>query len=500
MQNNVYINYSTSGLGTPATGEDFISGLMFYGINVYPSGFSNTGNTKEILSVSQANSLGITGNHIGEVRATGSTTILTAANIGDTITPAVITQTTTVSFGTYTVTTATAAATATGVVSMINAGSLTHGFTATASTATILVTAPAGTGIGANNYTFNNSSTTGITYSSTTFANGTASKIDFMNYHISEYFRANPTGDLWVMINTGSSSSSYAEIVTLQNTTNGKLRQLGIFENTAFSVNNCNAIQGQINTNVTNNKPLEVIYQPDFVSVTDLTNLVDLQTANAQNVTVCLAQDGANVGYGIWNANNRTKTVGSVGLTLGSVSKSLVSNSIAWVEQNNVDNVEMDTIAFANGQFYNDLNDNLITNIDSKQYTFLKKYVGAAGSYYNNDSTAIVITSDYSNVHNNRTIHKAARQVRSAMIPSIASPVYFNADGTIALVSIAHFKNVCSGALAQMVSSSEISQYAVIINAAQNVLSTKTLNITIQIVPVGVANIININLGFVLSV
>ena len=109
-------------------------------------------------------------------------------------------------------------------------------------------------------------------------------------------------------------------------------------------------------------------------------------------------------------------------------------------------------------------------------------------------------TSDYSNISNNRTIHKAARNVRARILPSLASPVFFNSDGSIALYSIAFFQDEANTALSFMQAAGEISQYNVIINAKQNVLSTKTLTMNVQIVPVGVANIININLGFVLSV
>lgn len=188
-----------------------------------------------------------------------------------------------------------------------------------------------------------------------------------------------------------------------------------------------------------------------------------------------------------------------LGAFLGKVSSAPVNESVAWVGKYNMDTAEYDTLAFANGTFYTALSDGTINNIDAKAYTFLKKYVGTGGSFFNNDTTAIAATSDYNSVHLNRTIHKAARNVRGQLLPSIASPIYFNADGTIALYSITHFQDQAKVALADMVSNGEISQYAVIINAKQNVLATKNLIMAIEIVPVGVANKITINLGFVLS-
>ena len=382
--NNVNIVYSQSGLGTPATGQDFISGLIFYGA---PANI-----TVECLSVADAEAVGITAH----------------------------------------------------------------------------------------------TSTTAATYT------------DVIHYHIAEYFRGNPTGDLHVIATTGASSaSSYSEITTMQLAANGVIRQVGVYEQVAFSGTNLALLQTQVTSLVANNMPLEVIYQPDFSTVSNLTALVDLSTLLYPNVSVCVGQDGAATGAGLYTTIG--KSIGIVGITLGAVSSAAVEESIAWVANFNMANVELATPAFANGNLYSTLSPNLITQIDAKQYVFLRTFVGITGSYFNNDWTANVPTSTYSSIHINRTIHKAARNVRAALLPSLASPVYFNADGTIAVTSVVNFQSLSNGALANMQSAGEISQFKTIINIKQNVLATKTLVMTLEIVPVGVANTITINLGFVLN-
>ncbi len=505
MANNVNIAYSTAGLGTPATGQDFISGMIFY-TSTYPSGFSSASPIQEILSVSQLAGLGITNGSIGETKATGSTTVTSTGSTGAIIT--LVVNTTVfgnVTIGSYTVlSTDTLSTVATGLAASVNANTLsTNGFTASATGAVVTVTAPVQTGVGGNSFVFANTFTGSATATNTTFTGGVASYNDPIYYHINEYFIANPTGDLWVMIQTGTSStSSYSEIVTLDNASQGLIRQIGIYEQLAFNTDNLALIQTQINSCITNNKPLEVIYQGDFSAVSNLTTLTDLTTLNAPNVSVVIGQDGGNTllggGYRLWLATN--KSIGILGITLGAVSSALVSTSIAWVQNFNMSNVEYNTLALANGAAYNAQADNLLNAIDSKAYIFLKKYIGLSGSYFNNQYTAIASTSSYCSIANNRTIHKASRQVRAALLPSLASPVYFNADGSIALYSIQFFESECESALNAMVSAGEISKYAVIINAKQNVLATKTLNITVQLLPVGTANIINISLGFVLSI
>ena len=325
-----------------------------------------------------------------------------------------------------------------------------------------------------------------------------ATELDAFHYHISEFFRENPTGDLWLTVNTATGASvSYADVLNTQNAANGQIRQTLVYEHGAtFSTSNVALLQIQAAACSAVNKPLEIIYQPNFYGLT-LSTLPDLSQQTAPNVSVCVGQDGAALGASLYTVLNYSIGIG--GIVLGAVSKALVSTSIAWVQNFNVSAVELDTIAFANGTLYSSLADAAITALDNKNYLFLRKFIGIAGSYINNDYTAIAQTSDYSAIHLNRTIHKVARQVRTQLLPSVASPVYFNKDGTMSTLSIAFFKSEAEVALGFMVSNGEISQYNVIINAAQNVLSSKILNINIQIIPVGVANTIDLTIGFVLS-
>jgi hypothetical protein len=504
MANNVNIIYSTAGLGTPAVGQDFISGMIFYN-SVYPSGFSATGNTQQIYSVAQAATLGITDTSIGETRASGTITITATGSVGSQITAQVNTTVFgLVTLGSYTViSTDTPSTVATGLAVAINANTISNGFSATSSTSGVTVSAPQQTGVGGTAFVFNNIIVGTLTATAGAFSGGVASTIDPLYYHVEEFFRGNPTGVLWCMITTGTSSSSaYSEITTLQNASSGIIRQIGIYEQVAFASANLSYMQTQVNTLTANNTPLEVIYQGDFSSVSNLSSLTDLSTLTCPNVTVTFGQDAGNTaiggGYRIWLATG--KSIGTMGITLGAISSALVSWNIGWVAQFNVDAVELDTLAYANGALLSAQAINLNNQIDAKQYCFVKKYVGISGSYFNNDYVSVSPTFVYNSIHLNRTIHKVARNVRAALLPSLAGPIQLNSDGTIALTTILFYDSEAQTALAAMKSAGEISQYATIINAKQNVLATSTLNMTVQVVPIGSANTIDVNLGFVLAV
>jgi len=338
----------------------------------------------------------------------------------------------------------------------------------------------------------------GITSTITTTSGGTASDLDVMHYHISEYFRAQPGGNLFVGV-FGTGSTDFSEITIMQNLADGKIRQVGIYKpSTTFATSQCADIQTQLNLCYTNHKPLEAIYQAHFTSSTDLTSLSDLHALTAPNVSVCIGQDGANLGSVLYSTFG--KSVGCVGITLGAVSKSAVNESIAWVSRFNMATSELDTLAFANGQLYSALSDGSIDAIDGKGYVFLKKHVGINGSYFDNPYTCASTTSDYCRIPNNRTINKAVRSLRSLLLPSMASPLLVNSDGTLSEDTIAYFNSLCHQALDVMVRNYELSAFGVTINPAQNVLSTSELIINVKLVPVGTADIITVNIGFATSI
>lgn len=497
MPNNVTINLGAGGLGRPLAGEDFISGYIHYTTSL-PSGFLTSDRIKQVFSLTDAENLGITDTSIGETKAIGIFTITNIGSNADTLSINVTTQTGTASLGIYTKAASETGTTqvATAVAVIINAGTSTHGYSATASTANVSVTAPRGSGVGGNAYLLSNLTTGTIATTGTTFTGGVASQIDVMHYNISEYFRAQPKGNLYVGVYTAS--TDFNEVVLIQNFSNGKIRQVGVYTQASFLTSDVAKLQTQADLNSANYKPLEVIYQADFHSVTDLTTLTDLHTLNAKNVSVTLGQDGNAKGKSLYLATG--KSIGCMGLTLGAVAFAKVSDSIAWVDKFNMSNVEMETLAFANGSLLTGLSDGLINNLDGKAYIFLKKFIGISGSYYDNPYTCVPVTSDYSRINNNRTVNKVSRGLRTFLLPALASPIKVNADGTLSEDVIASFKALCNRALDVMIRDGELSAFKVTINPAQNVLSTNQLFIDVKIVPVGTADEIIVNVGYTLAI
>ncbi|HWB93500.1 MAG TPA: DUF2586 family protein, partial [Puia sp.] len=144
--------------------------------------------------------------------------------------------------------------------------------------------------------------------------------------------------------------------------------------------------------------------------------------------------------------------------------------------------------------------DSLLSTLQDRRYIFLRKFVGIAGSYLNEESTAIAASSDYAYISDNRTIQKATRGIYASIVPALNSSFTLNSDGSIADTSAAYFTNLAEVNLIQMARDGEISAYKVIIDPTQNVLSTNTIVITAQIVKDGVARNIVVNIGYQQSI
>lgn len=515
MANDVIFNKGQGGLGRPLAGTDYISGLLFYSASL-PSGFSVNNRIKTVYSLEEAVNLGITNTSIGETKATATFLVTNKGASGDThkLTCAIIDSVNptaskaangVVTLCNYTQVAAdiiSVDTAATRLAAEINLGTPTHGFTAVATTATVTITAPAGQGIFLNSGTPYVSTIVG-TLAGTLTQNvvaGVASDIDILYYHVSEFFRVQPKGKLYIGVYATADATTFASVTLMQNFAQGEIKQLGIYQKTtAFATSQVTTLQAVLDALETNHKTISsVIYQADFSAVTDLTTLANLKLLSAKNVTVSIGQDGDNNGFKLWKATN--KSIGCMGTTLGAVALAKVNESIRWIAKFNMAAAEYDTLAFANGTLYTTVADGSITNLDSFGYNFLKKEIGLVGSYFSRPNTCIAATSDYTFIYNNRVIDKAIRGLRAFLLPQLASPLVVNADGTLSEDTIGFFNSLCDRALEVMQRDFELSAFSVTIDPSQDVLTDNELTIAVKLVPVGVADTITVNIGFALSI
>ena len=197
---------------------------------------------------------------------------------------------------------------------------------------------------------------------------------------------------------------------------------------------------------------------------------------------------------------------------MGAIARANVQESVAWVKQFNLftddfqeielgfgdTNLDVDD-AFVSVNAYESLSPTLLDELDDKGYMFPIKYAGREnGIYISRDQTCS--HGDFRTIARNRTINKSRRQVRSALLPYVNSPLMVNpSTGYLASSKITAFQTLIGDILSKMQAAQEISGYSVTIDEKQNVLVDDTLRIGYTIVPVGVATRIYVEEGLSLT-
>lgn len=522
MGNKITFNISSGGLGRAALGQDYVSGMVFYN-NSLPSGFTSNANILKFGSINDAINAGININYGGETKAIFKFQVTLGAT-GDVITVNFTEPgSSVVQLCKYTVlaTDTTSAILATSIANAISTNISNGGYKAAESTGGgnffVNITVRPGLGVYPNTgtplvNTVVGSTTLGSVSETTT---GVADVLAVYYYHINRFFTQNPGSTLYVGIFGVPSWSGYnfVEIYTMQKFAQGALRQIGMYINDATGGTNASlhsyitAMQGQVATLISQKQPLSVFIGADLHSMTAAA-FTDLSTLNSEHVSVVIGQDGAALGFALYNAYALSIT--NLGDVLGIVSRAQVNWDISWSQQFNlaIDGVENVIPAFATGELLSNLSSGTISSIDAFRFLFGHIFINnnPAGTFMNDSHTCTAYTSDFAYIENVRTYDKALRNLNAAYLGPLGSPITLQSNGTLTNASVAYFEGVGETVLNAMTSGNpnsglpELSAYSVAISPSQDVLATSNILVTISMIPTGSARTITINLSFAASI
>lgn len=332
------------------------------------------------------------------------------------------------------------------------------------------------------------------------WAAGAAGGVGIVEYHAREFFRIQPQGVLHLHVPDWTSAADYTAIRTLQAFADGKIRQMGIFTSDAALVTaTLDTIQAECEGLAADYMPLQVLYSFDGANF-DLATAADLRALSNNYVSVVIGEDGNADGAALATAQGYS--ISCLGAALGAVAAAQVNENIGWVKKFNVAGAtELTKPVFIDGTDVNTTALSLLSTLTDKGYIFLRTFIGRGGTYFNDAPTAVAATSDYAYIENNRTIEKAVRLVYARLLDELNAPVEIDPDsGQLSAEYIEHLKALGEQALVQMANDREVSGYAVLINPAQDVLSTSEVVVTVQIVPVGVSRKLTVNIGFTTNI
>ena len=506
---SVSIVLGNGGIGNAPTNTDYIRGLQLYG--TAPGSFATTA-CQAVTSLADAVAKGIALDYADETAAKGIVTISGSLTAGDTLTikvtePLPNGTSKVVTLGTGTApATPTATTFAAAVVAAINALTYSHGYTATNSSGAITITAKQGLGIALNSGTPISLTTTGsgtftITQQFGTGSGGATTGVYSQKavwyYHVSEFFRLQPNGKLWINF-ASSPTSNFAEVTDLITKSNGECLLVGVYSFTARTAAQVAAdltvLQAVADSAFAAYNYAAISYCPNIAAISDVSTLYNLQTYTNKFTTCLIAQDGKAKGAQLYV--NTGVSIGAIGALLGVSSKSATSQNIGEILTNNIsDGTEYDTPAYTNGVLINTTSSSFQTSLDAYRYVFMEKRTRVAGTWFTNDWTAVSTTNDYNRLSRVIPILKAAQGVYAGVVRYIKSRLFLKSDGTLTDDAINVFKSAIAPYLDAMVGV-DISDYVTYIDPAQNVLTTNSIAIVVRIVPVGMADFINVTLTY----
>lgn len=351
------------------------------------------------------------------------------------------------------------------------------------------------------------------------------SAINALIYHVSEFFRMNPNGTLYVGLVPDTADVTAASITALQNYTDGKIRQVGIL---TPALTNLAAYQTEAGILESNHKPLSIVIAPTgFIIAVSCTpassagtdgkyhNTLDITKTAVSAMAMSSLKDVANTKVANGRANvsvligtdldetlgaklGTYKGYGSLGTCLGAISKAAVNECIAWVQKFPLGLAKPGLIS---GEAINTVSEANQNDLNANHLIFARLHVGLPDCYFNDSWTLDLDTSDYCYIERVRTIDKACRGVRANLLPYLNAPLRVDAEtGKLDEPTLAFLQTTAGAALKEMEKADELSGYVVEIDPDQNVIATSTLNVVIKQVPTGVMRNVAIKIGFTTSI
>ncbi|HQY04121.1 MAG: hypothetical protein IPH00_16560 [Flavobacteriales bacterium] len=235
---------------------------------------------------------------------------------------------------------------------------------------------------------------------------------------------------------------------------------------------------------------------------------VDLKAIDCPQVVVTVACD---FGYLEPLAEPGLLRTAAVGVELASIGVRMLSESKGSLtlerypsERRGSENYSMVDIrknrwmkvGLSTGETFTTVPQNRRTLYTTNAYSYAGRYEGYPGVYLNADATCTTSTDDYNTVHINRIWNEAARMVRRALIPRINSRVFTAPDGKIAPATLADWDAAAKRQLDTLVAEGEIASYRFVLDPAQDVIAQGKVVTKLRIVPQGIAKEIEGEIGF----
>jgi hypothetical protein len=319
----------------------------------------------------------------------------------------------------------------------------------------------------------------------------------FAYKHIKAFYDyAGTNAELWVMLVSDTTkqsemadrSKSFAK--KLINDAGGKIRVLGLVKKSLGSEPSANGLDADVDLATTKLQALAEEFTNKYFPFRGIisgnnfngtvANLKDYETTELNRVSILLA-------------NTDGEKEASMGLALGRLASIPVQRKMHRVKDGAVEPLNA---YFTSGEKV-ETHSASWDAIADKNYIFLRNFVGKAGFYFSSDPTLTKASDDFNNLSNGFVMDKAMILAYNVLVENLADEVPVTDSGTIHPAIIKTWQALVESNInGNMTDKGELSACKCYINENQSVLTTGTMEVEIQLLPVGYAEYITVKIGF----
>lgn len=310
------------------------------------------------------------------------------------------------------------------------------------------------------------------------------------------YQEAGTGSELWFMLIEQSTTLTNACDINndfvnkLLNDSKGKIRTWGIVKKSTTGETITEGLDADVHTAVTKAQELNEDFATHYYPVRcviggnqysgTVADLKNYKQSNYNTVAILIA----NVDAG---------KEASIGLLMGRLAKVPTQRKISRVLDAAV---EPFAAYFSNGVAV-EQSINAWDAIHDKGYIFLRSYANRSGYYFTSDVTLTADSDDFNSLARGLVMDEAVLVTYDTLLDGISDEIPVTPEGLVHPAIIKGWQNKVERNIDQlMTQQGKLSAFKAYINPEQNVLQTNSVNVTLQLLPVGYADYITVNIGF----
>jgi hypothetical protein len=348
-----------------------------------------------------------------------------------------------------------------------------------------------------------------------------------VRYHIDEFFRLNPSGELWLLLKAqgttmaalcGSGSTSALNAIV---TASGKkLKGIGVVLNpaTGYTPTLTNGLDADVTAAITAaqgvcttlaglNVYIDVVVIEGRQVNGSIASIKDLRTMGSPNVAVAILQDADIAALDTLYAKHA-----AVGTVLGGIGARRVHEDLGSIDavsrpNKNANNFSIvdDVLgawlnpAISSGTLVKNLTPAEVTVLKNNGYIWADSYPEYGGVFFSGSPACTLASSDYAYFVNTRVWNKAARLAVKKLTPYFNSTIATVAGGKIAPSTASSWQadvNNSRNGLGTLVTEGNAVDSSVYINPNQVVTTGSNVTVKMSVTPFGYARAITGDLGF----